>query len=72
LAQVAVKSALDECEDWLQGFVKHLRNMRDLCVEDLNKMEGISCKSPQGCYLVLPDITQTGMNAEEMQKLLLR
>lgn len=71
LAQVAVKAALDDCEDWLYGFVKHLRTMRDICVEDLNKMNGISCKSPQGCYLVFPDITETGSSAESIQMLLL-
>jgi aspartate/methionine/tyrosine aminotransferase len=71
LAQVAVKSALDDCEDWLQGFVKHLKNMRDICVEDLNKIVGINCHAPQGCYLVFPAITDTGMNAETLQTILL-
>lgn len=71
LAQVAVKSALEDCGEWLQNFVNHLNNMRDLCIEDLNKMNGISCHSPQGCYLVFPDISQTGLEAETLQKLLL-
>ena len=71
LAQVAVKAALDNCEDWLHGFVAHLGRMRDICVEDLNKIQGVNCQSPQGCYLVFPDITQMGLDAEEIQKILL-
>jgi bifunctional pyridoxal-dependent enzyme with beta-cystathionase and maltose regulon repressor activities len=71
LAQVAVTSALNECEYWLQNFVAHLTNMRNICVEGLNKINGIYCPSPQGCYLVFPDITATGFTASELQTILL-
>lgn len=71
LAQVAVTAALNECKDWLKDFVLHLTKMRNLCVNGLNKIEGFECLSPQGCYLVFPDITKTGMSAQELQTYLL-
>ena len=66
-----IDSALNECEYWLQNFVAHLTNMRNICVEGLNKINGIYCPSPQGCYLVFPDITATGFTASELQIILL-
>ena len=72
LAQVAVTAALNECSAWLKEFVTHLTKMRNLCVDGLNKIEGIDCLSPQGCYLVFPDITKIGMSAQELQLHLLK
>ena len=72
LAQVAVTAALNECGYWLKDFVAHLSTMRDLCVEGLNKIEGIQCLAPQGCYLVFPDITGTELSAAELQSFLLK
>jgi aminotransferase len=71
LAQVAVTAALNECSDWLKQFVLHLTKMRNLCVDGLNKIDGFECLSPQGCYLVFPDITKTGMSAKELHLYLL-
>jgi bifunctional pyridoxal-dependent enzyme with beta-cystathionase and maltose regulon repressor activities len=71
LAQVAASTALNECGDWLNQFVTHLTSMRDLCVTELNKLDGFECVTPQGCYLVFPDITKTGYTAQQMQTLLL-
>jgi bifunctional pyridoxal-dependent enzyme with beta-cystathionase and maltose regulon repressor activities len=71
LAQVAVTTALNECQDWLSNFVIHLTKMRDLCVTELNKINGIECLVPQGCYLVFPDISKTGMDAQTLQTILL-
>jgi aspartate/methionine/tyrosine aminotransferase len=71
LAQVAVTTALNECQDWLSNFVTHLTKMRDLCVTELNKINGIECLVPQGCYLVFPDISNTHMDALTLQQVLL-
>ncbi len=71
LAQVAVTTALNECQDWLSNFVTHLTKMRDLCVTELNKINGIECLVPQGCYLVFPDISKTNMDAQTLQEILL-
>jgi len=71
LAQVAASTALNDCGDWLNEFVNHLTAMRDFCVTELNQMPGFNCHTPQGCYLVFPDITNTGKTPQELQTLLL-
>lgn len=71
MAQVAVSTALNECARWLNNFVEHLTNMRNICVESFNNMKGITCCEPQGCYLLFPDITATTLTASELQQLLL-
>ncbi len=70
LSQVAATAALTECGDWLHDFLQHLQRMRDLCVNSLNRIEGVRCLAPAGCYVAFPDITGTGLSPGEMQELL--
>jgi aminotransferase len=70
LSQVAATAALDECGVWLAGFVAHLQSMRDLCVGELNRIPGISCGLPEGCYVAFANITGTGFSSAQMQELL--
>ena len=37
----------------------------------LNKIPGILCQLPQGCYLAFADIRGTGMNSSQVHQLLL-
>ena len=71
LGQVAAATALDQCQDWLSDFLLHLRRMRDLTVTGLNSIPGIHCPSPDGCYLVFPDISGTGYSPADLQAALL-
>lgn len=71
LSQVAVVGALDECGYWLQGFVEHLQRMRDLIVNGLNDIEGLSCKSPDGCYVAFTNISSRGLSSADFAALLL-
>lgn len=71
LAQVAASTALNDCQLWLSSFVTHLTAMRNYCVTELNSISGINCYTPQGCYLVFPNISQTGFTAQQVQTLLL-
>jgi aspartate/methionine/tyrosine aminotransferase len=70
LSQVAVVAALDECGYWLDGFVSHLQRIRDLITTGLNSIEGVSCKSPEGCYVAFADIRGTGKSSAEIAELL--
>jgi aminotransferase len=70
LSQVAVVAALDQCNYWLDGFVRHLQRMRDLVVNELNSINGFSCIAPDGCYVALANITGTGKSSSEVQELL--
>jgi aminotransferase len=72
LAQVAASAALNECDDWLRGFLRHLTAMRSLIVKELNSIPGFSCIAPQGCYVAFVDIRNTGKTSEEMHQFLLK
>jgi len=71
LSQVAATAALNACDEWLDQFVTHLHNMRTICINELNTINGISCIPPQGCYVAFADIRKTGMSSEETYQLLL-
>ena len=70
LSQVAATTALNECGDWLMGFLRHLEEMREQCVDGLNAIRGVRCLLPEGCYVAFADITGTGLGSAEMQELL--
>jgi len=71
LSQVAATAALDEAGYWLDGFIAHLQQMRDLAVRELNSVRGFSCMAPEGCYVVFVKISGTGKSASEIQEILL-
>ena len=71
LGQIAAQTALNDAQDWLAEFVNHLHKMRDFAVDRLNAMPGITCQSPQGCYVLFPDISKTGFSASELQNQLI-
>lgn len=71
IAQVAATSALNECQDWLQAFVAHIEAQRNLAVQQINTMPGLQTYSPQGCYVIFPNIQQTHLDAETLQQRLL-
>ena len=71
LGQVAVATALNDCQDWLFEFIKHLTQMRSLLVDGLNTFPGFHCELPQACYLAFPAISASGKNASEWHQLFL-
>lgn len=70
LSQVAATAALNECGYWLNGFINHLHAMRNLCVNELNTINGFTCIPPEGCYVAFVNIKETNKNSEEMSELL--
>ena len=71
LGQIAAATALDKCDLWLGDFVNHLHRMRDICVSELNTIEGVTCIAPQGCYVAFANITETKKTSKEIHQLLL-
>jgi len=70
LSQIAAIAALDECDGYLQGFVSHLQDMRDLTVGLLNETNGFHCIAPEGCYVAFANITGTGKSSAEIREIL--
>lgn len=44
---------------------------RDLVVEGLNSLPGVSCVTPQGAFYAFPNVTGTGMTSEEFCEIML-
>ena len=70
LSQIAAATALDKCEYWLNDFLHHLQQMRDLCILELNSVPGFTAIAPEGCYVAFANITGTGKTSTEIKELL--
>jgi aminotransferase len=71
ISQLAASTALNKCAYWLNDFVSHLTDMRNLCVQELNNIPGVKCISPEGCYVAFANISETGKSSKEIHELLL-
>lgn len=71
ISQVAAATAMNECGEWLNQFLAHLQNMRDISIQSFNRLSGFSCHIPDGCYVALADIRATGKTSKEMHAFLL-
>ena len=71
LSQIAATTALNSCGYWLDNFVNHLSNMRNLVVSELNSIPGFKCIAPDGCYVAFTDITATNKTSQEIHNILL-
>ena len=71
LSQVAATAAYQEGWYWADAFVDHLTKVRDYCHTRLNNMPGITCRKPEGTYLLFPNIEAYGMSSEAFAKFLL-
>jgi len=47
------------------------KKRREVIIDGLNRIKGISCKKPRGAFYVFPNITGTGMNCRELGDYLL-
>ena len=64
--------ALRGPQDAVQKMVEEFRRRRDLIVEGLNRIPGISCTLPRGAFYVFPNIQGTGKTSREISDLLLQ
>ncbi len=69
--QVAAIEALRDSTQAVEAMVAEYRKRRDLFVAGLNRITGFRCQSPDGAFYAWVNIADTGMPAEDVQKLLL-
>ena len=69
--QVAAIEALRDSTNAVEAMVAEYRKRRDLFVAGLNRIPGFRCQAPDGAFYGWVNITDTGLSAEELQKLLL-
>jgi aspartate/methionine/tyrosine aminotransferase len=70
--QWAAVEALRGPQAWVEKMVAEYRRRRDLVVERLNTMPGITCREPQGAFYVFPNVTRLGREVEPLADEILR
>jgi aspartate aminotransferase len=70
-SQIAIGAAITGPQDDSYKMVEQFRKRRDVIVEGLNRIEGISCKKPLGAFYVFPNIKQLKMTSKRLEELLL-
>jgi aspartate/methionine/tyrosine aminotransferase len=69
--QVAAGQALAGPQEGVLKMVEEFKRRRDVFVDGLNGIDGISCKKPLGAFYVFPNITKTGWNSKKLEEFLL-
>jgi aspartate/methionine/tyrosine aminotransferase len=69
--QVAAAAALNGPQDSVEAMAAEFRARRDLVVEGLNKIPGVSCRMPSGAFYAFPNISGTGMSGSVLAEKLL-
>jgi aspartate aminotransferase len=71
--QLAAVEAFEspESDAAVDTMVAEFRHRRDVLVDGLNRIPGITCRRPAGAFYVFPDVTGTGYNERDLQRDLL-
>jgi aspartate/methionine/tyrosine aminotransferase len=66
--QMAGIAAYDGPQGESDAMMKSFQERRDIMVDGLNTLPGVSCLSPAGAFYVFPNITGTGIDSRELAK----
>jgi len=69
--QMAGVEALTGPQNEAERMVSEFKKRREVIVDGLNKVKGITCKKPRGAFYVFPNIEGTGMDCRELGEHLL-
>ena len=69
--QVAGAEALTGPQDAAEAMVAEFRARRDLLVDGLNAIDGVTCKLPKGAFYVFPNVSALGKTSSELESILL-
>jgi aspartate aminotransferase len=69
--QVAAIEALRDSTNAVDTMVAEYRKRRDQFVDGLNRIPGFRCQPPDGAFYAWVNIEDTGLSAEEVQRMLL-
>ena len=58
-------------QDAVDKMIAEFHRRRDIIVDGLNAINGITCKKPQGAFYVFPNITGTGLKSQEFADMML-
>jgi aspartate aminotransferase len=71
-AQDGAVEALMGPQDAVDAMVEEFRARRDLVVDGLNAIPGVSCLRPKGAFYVFPEISGTGVDGATLADMLLQ
>ena len=66
-AQRAAVLAIEGPQDSVHAMVAEFKARRDVLVEGLNAIPGISCPMPRGAFYAFPNITGTGLSSQAFE-----
>jgi aspartate/methionine/tyrosine aminotransferase len=69
--QIAGAEALTGPQDAAEAMVAEFKIRRDLLVDGLNAIDGITCKRPRGAFYVFPNISGLGLTSKQVETRLL-
>ncbi len=69
--QIAGAEALTGPQDEAEAMVAEFKVRRDMLVEGLNAIDGITCKKPRGAFYVFPNISELGLTSKQVEERLL-
>ncbi len=69
--QFAGIAALEGPQDSVRDMVQAFDERRKVIVDELNAIDGFTCRTPKGAFYAFPNISGTGENAREVQDKLL-
>jgi aspartate aminotransferase len=70
--QLAGIAALEGDQTPVARMVAEFKRRRDLIVEGLNGLPGVTCRSPRGAFYVFPNVTKLGRRSAEVAEILLK
>ena len=70
-SQMAAVAAIEAPQASVLSMVAEFKRRRDIIVEGLNEIPGITCPEPKGAFYAFPNITGTGLTSQEFEARLL-
>ncbi len=67
-SQIAALAAIQGPQESVAGMVSEFKERRDLLVDGLNALPGVSCPMPKGAFYAFPNITGTGLSSGEFER----
>jgi len=65
--QMACVEAIQGPQDEANAMVTEFRHRRDVIVDGLNSIEGISCHKPMGAFYVFPNVTELPRTSKQLE-----
>lgn len=71
-AQYGAIEAINGPQNAVEEMVKEYKDRRDLLVNGLNELEGVSCTMPQGAFYAFPNIKELNMSSQDVAETLIK